>query len=416
MKTIAIVEIILLVLYTLFFTLRTNRFLKNVNRNYNGTKCKSDHKIIIAIPCLREQNCIEDTIKYFKKISLNIPIILITTQKEIKENTNNLVTTQDIIKENIITKYDNVYWVDYPYTTGYMADQLNYMIDNLEIILDKKIDFEDTYLALYNADSRPNPKTFLELNKMKLNKNEVIQQYSYCMKNFEELKGIMKGFSIYQSNFEIKTGLINSFYDSRILYTHVVGHGLIINLKTLKTLGNFNTTFWCEDIYLSLQLKFNSIKVIPLLCLENIETPDKLSKLIQQNAVWYKTTSQFIKMYKDIAKGKERLSKLKGLYGAINEMRCAINWLMFPIVLCMSGVVLLILNEMVTFSILFVCYLLYVAMNAYCTIKVINQLENKHYILNFNMFFYSVLATTFSNIGPIYSILSNKKEKYKTER
>ena len=34
-------------------------------------------------------------------------------------------------------------------------------------------------------------------------------------------------------------------------------HGLIINMKLLKELGNFNTDFWCEDIYLGLQLKYN---------------------------------------------------------------------------------------------------------------------------------------------------------------
>ena len=68
------------------------------------------------------------------------------------------------------------------------------------------------------------------------------------MKNYKELNNILKGFSIYQSNFEMKTGLINSILNSILLYTNVVGHGLIINMKTLNELGNFNTKFWCEDI------------------------------------------------------------------------------------------------------------------------------------------------------------------------
>lgn len=100
----------------------------------------------------------------------------------------------------------------------------------------------------------------------------------------------------------MKTGLINSILNSKLLYTHVVGHGLIINMKTLNELGNFNTKFWCEDIYLGLQLKFNNIKITPLLTLENMETPSSLENLIKQNSVWFKTTSQFSKIYKDIIK------------------------------------------------------------------------------------------------------------------
>lgn len=419
MKIVVIVVIVLFVLYTAFFAFRTNRFLKNIRINkekMKKIKQKNDSQLVIAIPCLREQNCIEDTVKYFKTISLDIPIILVTTQKEIKENKNNLMTTQDVIREKIVSKYDNVYWIDYPYEIGYMADQLNYMLDNLNGVLNKKVNLKNTYLALYNADSRPNEKTFYELKKMNLLEDEVIQQYSYCMKNYEDLTGIMKGFSIYQSNFEIKTGLINTFYDSKILYTHIVGHGLIINLNMLKKLGNFNTNFWCEDIYLGLQLKFNNIKIRPLLCLENMETPNKLNKLIQQNAVWFKTTSQFLKIYKDILKTGKIKSKFRGLYGAINEMRCAVNWLALPIILGWALVLSLFLNEYILFSLVLISYFLYVTANVYYTIKVINMLENKNYKINLNMIFYTLVATSISNIGPIYSILSNKKEKYKTER
>ncbi len=414
MNIVLIVVIALFVLYTAFFAFRTNRFLRNINKE--KIEHENSCQIVIAIPCLREQNIIEDTVKYFKTISLDIPIILVTTQKEIKENKNNLKTTQDVIRTKIISKYDNVYWVDYPYETGYMADQLNYMLNNLNDILNKKVNLENTYLALYNADSRPNEKTFYELKKINLREDEVVQQYSYCMKNYEDLTGIMKGFSIYQSNFEIKAGLINAFFDSKILYTHIVGHGLIINLNMLKELGNFNTKFWCEDIYLGLQLKFNNIKIRPLLCLENMETPDKLSKLIQQNAVWFKTTSQFSKIYKDILKNGKIKNKSRGLYGAINEMRCAVNWLSLPIVLVLTLVLSLILNEYLLFSLILASYFLYVIVNVYYTIKVINTLENKKYKINLNMIFYTLVATSISNIGPIYSILSNKKEKYKTER
>ena len=111
-----------------------------------------------------------------------------------------------------------MYLIDYPFTEGYMADQLNYMIEEIK----NKIDLEHTYLALYNADSRPSERTFNEIKEKISEGHKVIQQYSYCLKNYKELNNILKGFSIYQSNFEMKTGLINSILNSKLLYLSLI--------------------------------------------------------------------------------------------------------------------------------------------------------------------------------------------------
>lgn len=406
-----------LIFYTIFFYIRTKIFLNRAVKERKNIKQvnKKSKKVIIAIPVLREQKCIENTIRYFNEIIKDIPIILITTQKEIKENLLSEKTTQDIIKEKIIPKYKNVYWINYPYTTGYMSDQLNYMIENLENIFNKKIDLDKTYLALYNADSRPNENTFKEISQ-KIENSDVVQQYSYCMQNYEKIKGVLRGFSIYQSNFELKTGLINSFFKSNILYTHVVGHGLVINMKLLKMLGNFNTEFWCEDIYLGIQLKFNNIRITPLLTLENMETPDKLSKIIKQNSVWFKTTSQFWKIYKDIIKRKQFENRLNGLLGVVNEFRCAINWISFPILLLVSIIISINIKNYLLLLLIIISYDIYIIVNTVCTINVINKLDNKKYVVTLRLIINVLIATTISNIGPLYSIIFNKKEKYKTER
>ena len=51
-----------------------------------------------------------------------------------------------------------------------------------------------------------------------------------------------------------------------------------------------------------------------------------------------------------------------------------------------------------------------------CTINVINKLDDKKYNVTLNLIIDVLIATTISNIGPLYSIIFNKKEKYKTER
>lgn len=98
-----------------------------------------------------------------------------------------------------------MYWIDYPYTTGYMSDQLNYMLENLEKIFNRKVDLDKTYLALYNADSRPNENTFEEI-RQKIENNNVVQQYSYCMQNYEKIKCIPKDFQYINLILNLKQG------------------------------------------------------------------------------------------------------------------------------------------------------------------------------------------------------------------
>lgn len=411
--------LVLLVIYTILCLYRGEKFIliykktkkKSEEKYYNNKK-----KIIIALPLLREQACIEETVKHFNNIAKGIPIVLITTQKEIMENTRNEITTQTIIKNKILPQYNNVYWINYPYTNGYMADQLNYMLKNLELIFSDSIDLKNTYLALYNADSRPGVNTFKEIEGKLQDENKVIQQYSYCMLNYDKLNWILKGFAIYQSNFEIKTGLINGILSNDLFYTHVVGHGLIIELDTLKNLGNFNTHFWCEDIYLGLQLKFNSLKITPLMNLENIETPDSIKKIIKQNSVWFKTTSQFLKIYVDIKKEGQAKNKLKGFLGMLNEFKCAVNWIGFPLLLLAILTIALIMKKYILLTSILIAYCIYIIVNALITIRIINVLDNQNYKINFKMIAGLFVATAISNMGPIYSIIVNNKEKYKTER
>ena len=416
MRAYLIILIIGLFFNILFSFIRYIIFLKKINVENNEKVDNKNNNLIIVIPCLREQNYIENTILHFKQICDNIPIVIITTQKEIAENVVGEITTQEVVKNKIINKYKNIYWVDYPYKNGYMAHQLNYMLNNIENIFGRKVDLKNTYLALYNADSKPNKDTFYNIKQKISEGNNVIQQYAYCMQNYDEISNILKGFSIYQSCFEIKTGLINGIINNDLFYTHVVGHGLIINLQTLKENNNFNTKFWCEDIYLGLQLKFNNEKITPLLTLENMETPNRLNKLIKQNAVWFKTTSEFWKIFKDIIKNDKVKNKIKGFIEIINEFKCAFNWLLFPFTIILGIIFSILKEQYIALLCIVMLYLTFIYQNIWIVFKIVNRFDNKYYKINIKTLFNVTLATLISNIGPIYAIIFNKKEKYKTER
>lgn len=405
---------IIMIVYSLFITFKYIMFFKNNTKNYNQ-KLKNNKGLFIAIPCLREQKTIEETIKHFRKIC-ELPIVIITTEKENFESNykNNYITTKTIVENNILGKYDNIYLIDYPLKKGYMADQLNFMLNNL-YNFDFYDDSKEWYMSLYNADSKPSKETFKSIFYY-INKNKkVIQQYSYCFKNFSKLDFISKGFAIYQSNFEIKVGLFNSSLNYKYLYNYVVGHGLTIDLKELNKMGNFNTKFWCEDIYLTMKLKYNNIPIYSIPNLENIENASSINQIIKQNSVWYDTTRKYVKVYNDIKKSEKRFS-LYGLIGCINEFRCAINWLLFPIIFIINFFICIYSKNFITVCILTFSYLFYSYINYFITINTINKLSNERYKLNFCNYVSYMLALLISNVGPIYSLISRKKEKYKTER
>lgn len=405
---------IIIILYSLFIIFKYIMFFKNDIKRCSN-KLKNNKEIFIAIPCLREQKIIEETIKHFRKIC-ELPIVIITTQKENYESSdkNNYVTTKMIVEDNILGKYENVYLIDYPLNEGYMADQLNYMLNNLDNF-DFYDESKDWYMSLYNADSKPSKETFKSIFYYVNQNKKVIQQYSYCFKNFFKLDFVSRGFAIYQSNFEIKVGLYNASLNYKYLYNYVVGHGLTINLKELNKVGNFNTKFWCEDIYLTMKLKYNNIPIYSISRLENIENASSIGQIIKQNSVWYDTTRKYVKVYKDIKKSEKRFS-INGLIGCINEFRCAINWLLFPIIFVINCLICICFGNFIMLCILLFSYLFYSFVNYYITISTINKLSNEHYKLNVCNYVSYMLALLISNIGPIYSLFSCKKEKYKTER
>ena len=61
-------------------------------------------------------------------------------------------------------------------------------------------------------------------------------------------------------------------------------------------------------------------------------------------------------------------------------------------------------------------YILMISLEYGSTIKMIEHIEKITLKNKVKIFIGTICATTISNIGPIYSLISQKKEKYKTIR
>ena len=375
----------------------------NISQNYN-------FHINILIPCYKEIPIIKQTLKHFKiliETNNNINIYIITTEKEKHENFLSQ-TTYDYLVNLDIMKESNFHILNYPNAKGMMADQLNYAID--VILKESNFATDKIYFSIYNADSRPDSLTFEEISKKIVQNNfpKVIQQYSNYFLNFNKQHFIMKGFSIYQTAFEFRNGLINSLF-SKNLYSHVVGHGLTIRADYIANLNGFNSNFWCEDIYLTGLLYNNNMQIIPLVSLDNAENPETLSVQITQNAVWYKTTFHHLSILKDIKKSYKLT--LKGIMWFLHELRASFIWFFMPMFLIYTFIYPIIIKNYILLLFSICTYSIFVFVNYLMNLIVIDRKRFRKYILNYFSLCISIL---FTGIGPLYSFFL--KEKIKTPR
>lgn len=453
---------------------RSFKYICKQNKKTKNILQRNEKKsnILIVIPCLREQDIIIQTLSYFLGLTKhldNVKLLIVTTQKEefekeinlylkdqlikdvknnmqlqklinkynkilstneikeilkysklenIEEIINNKIqnskTTSVLIEEFIIQNHleEKVYHFHYPNNEGIMADQLNYVLNNFEFK-----DEKNYYFSVYNADSIPNKDTIKEvLTTINENDNpKVIQQYSVPISNWNELSNLMKGFSIYQSNFELRYGLINSYFPNKLLYTYVVGHGMYIRVDILKQIGGFETKYWCEDIYMSYVLRNKDISIYPIKTLEIMQSPQYLSILTKQNSVWFKTSFECLKIFKDIFKQNKKIN-LNSIGWLMQRIRMNITWLGIPIAFLYTLIISIFNKNIIMFCLSVLSYFVMIVLEYGSTIKLIEKLTETTFKNKIKILINTIVATTISNIGPIYSLISRKKEKYKTVR
>ncbi len=258
-------------------------------------------------------------------------------------------TTIDLAKRiefeiNRNFKKDIIKVIHYPFENGVMVHQINFAVKKLLDIGD----IDEKYMVLYNADSNPHRDSLKKaVNILYKNKNKefVIQQSSFFVKNFEslgkEIKSyILKAGGIFQTQWTLSHEIprikkqmlsidnrnkINSkiglFFRTKL--SHCVGHGLIIKLSLLKNLGFFSTKTMNEDLPFGFNLCSKRISIISLPLIELADTPETIKGIINQKKIWFWSYLDYFKCRKmALADGDEKIvvNKLtiQGLWNGIN--------------------------------------------------------------------------------------------------
>jgi len=300
--------------------------------NYDSSNIKNDIKINILIPVYKEQCIIQDTVDYFRKLSSiykNVEVIFVSTAREWKQKGSTHYLLENIYEGRTIY---------YPYKTWYKGAQLNFAINML--LLEDNVDNQNTYIGIFDVDSRPNMDVVDYL--LKNQKNEPIYQLiSVYNNNYDEVSYINKANSIIQTTwsitFEYYSLLVNFINNKRKRVSYLIWHGLFVRLDILKSV-KFSSRSLTEDLLFWYKVFVKEIYAKPLPYFDYCSVPNKIVFNIFQTSRWFQWELSSIRALYDLDK------TINNIYLVIERMVMLIERLVWPIFVIVSLVTSLFMD------------------------------------------------------------------------
>lgn len=395
---------------------------------------KGDLNFIIIIPVLNEGRIIKDTIEYFLNLLkpfANSKLVMVTTNKELISN--------DCPEENTISilkpiNHDKLIKINYPGVDGKMAHQLNFAINYL---LNNNI-INHQLVGVYNADSRPEEKTFFWITANFNSSHKVFQQYGNYFNNLDNIfkksffpKSILFSSSAWQNRWSIGFEIFNnlkqiSFLNNEkcsLLYpiNYCIGHGLFFTKDIFLSVGGFSENTHNEDAILGLELCYKKEYIKPIPYFDYADSPNSLTSLFFQKATWFFGPFQSFIYYKILRKKDEKVNHFKLFILSCKLFFHAIYWTVGPLLFLCFFIYSLITKSCLLFIIVYFSYLVIPNFISYLLFKKNKKIKahNAFIYIFIGSFFAYILhgfSAYYSILCYIYSLLTkNKIEKYKTK-
>lgn len=293
----------------------------------------------ILIPALREQQRIIPTLRYLAaQCDDYTSITVITTEREHEHGTIS-PSTQEIVADFIATEAPgrgvvrNVH-VNQP--DARLAHQLNRALEEIRD--------PDGWIAVYNADSRPHPRTITGFRAALTAQPgaAVFQQPALFFANDDDLppgpwRWLVRATATLQSRWTLTheiPRLLRQRQASpspllRCSYAHVVGHGLFVRADVLRSVGGFPTGTPTEDLFLGFLLRSLGWRIEPLPLLELADTPRSLGAVLAQRRGWFFGPLCFPAYLRAVWRRRELTAAQRGgaVLMASQVMLSAIAWL-----------------------------------------------------------------------------------------
>lgn len=396
----------------------------------SNTKTSTVKKFFVLIPVLREQECIREAFAFFESLEGNCEIIFIPTKKEeyeradrisqtrknigklislntleafiektsgvfpisqaketyellclcknitdrvnvLENSLNNITLTRDILSELINNTTDKrIKMIEYPFEEGFMAHQLNYVCN----IIEQNNTPENTYIIVYNIDSKVGKDTIVNLRNF-INQTEavVIQQSALFIKNIDSFTGffrkyMLRGIALLQSRWtlahEVPRILKQRFSKIGTLHepAHLVGHGLIIRLDVLSNVGYFPTIFINEDLPLGYLVRLHGYKIDIFPKLELADAPITINSMFKQYRTWFYGAGSY-PQYMKYALSLNKFSRVKIIMWGAKYFIRSILWLFLSITWIFLLIIPLLTGRYIFFWLGLTTFIIYAPLN-----------------------------------------------------
>ena len=358
----------------IFDFLSYTRLFGQLSKNKPEKPSHVKKTLYVLIPVLREQSIIEGTVLRFCNIqdkNFDLRIAVITSIREVSDK---IPTTEDIIVESIrsgkLAPYKNDIHIFRDTTVvGNMATQLNYAIEKIRSSEDS-----ETLYIVYNADSIISEETFeklWELNETHLGKEFAFQQPCAFVRDMRpDSNQFTNAMSLYQSWYCLghESRIIRN-YDKRFRYDWtksnnkklgvVVGHGsgMTININTNN--GGYPTDLLTEDLTFGFILSTRNVPILSLQALEIADVPNHFMIFIKQKSIWFWNFLGYISCYKKMRKQGHRISQMIPLL--VSGLAAGAYWFFdtfFIIIPLILGIILrsyqIILVSILSFTVFYI--------------------------------------------------------------
>jgi len=276
------------------------------------------------VPVLREGSILRSAIDHLDLLRRThlAHIVVVTTQREVAEAASHPDAADTLEVARTLAREGRVIHLHYDDPLGVKGDQLNFAVARCRELLQES--FEDAFVLVYDADSRPPTRSLSEFSRAICNNPTVdVFHQSSVFEVRGDKKIADKTGPAYLRRMLVESGALraNRFvlaYElprllsraalrgplrrtiTSYVYTHVTGHGLCIRASLLKCLP-FPARSPLEDMHYSFILGSHNIAMVPIPSLDSAEVPPSLQAQFEQAASWFQGPARFAQYFSDDA-------------------------------------------------------------------------------------------------------------------
>ncbi len=294
---------------------RSHLFLRRAERS-QGRSVTRQPFVAVVIPVLREQKTVEGALRHFSSIPYSrLRLVIVSTEREGPMDLPG--STMDVLKK-MSGRYPFT-WLHYPNARGTKADQLNYVTERFTDLFPGQ-SLEDSFIAVYDADSRPNLRTFEHLARLyELHPTVRVFQQSSIFDLSAEKAGFveslvrlfLKANAVRANRFvfayEIprllnrlayyRGGPVIARAVGMVTYAHCVGHGIFVRADLARRLP-FPPYSVLEDMFYGFLLNYVREPVVPIPILDHAGVPARVPTLFFQMSRWFLGPSRSLSYYR----------------------------------------------------------------------------------------------------------------------